>query len=298
MQDQVQNIILTEQTGSPDQPTQKLLRNLPVAERSLISAGKILDLSAPQFSAAAAEVGVWTSLNFLNTYGVGTYFLQPWQDKKLPVILVNGFAGYPQQFDTLVPKLRAAGYQPWVFNYPSGLSVDKAALILQLNIDALQQQFGFQHVAIVAHSVGGLLARETINLYAPRKSPVSVFVTLSTPWGGNEMAAKGVARAPTAIFAWHQIASNSEFINHLYDQALPTDLQHYLLFSFNGRNRWLAGNSDGSVTIESQLHQPAQFGAQQMRGFNLGHVEILHDEAALSYVIESLKQGNHRVLTH
>lgn len=288
-QSQIQKIALTEQSSLPPPKIKRLMQDVPTAAHSKINAGKILDLSDAQFSFAAAETGVWTSLEFINTYGIGTYFLQPWQENARPVILVHGFAGYPQQFNSLVPKLREAGYQPWVFHYPSGLSVDKAALILKLNIEALKRQHQFKSIAIIAHSVGGLVAREAINLYPSTDSPISLFISMSTPWGGNEMAEKGIKRAPSTIHAWHQIASNSNFITNLFEPSLPSNLNHYLMFSFNGTNRWIQGNNDGSITIESQLHQPAQLGAYQMRGFNLGHVAILNDDLALNYIINTMQ---------
>ncbi|MBW2187370.1 MAG: hypothetical protein JRG71_13535, partial [Deltaproteobacteria bacterium] len=70
----------------------------------------------------------------------------------------------------------------------------------------------------------------------------------------------------------------SPFLQQLFTKALPQDMPYHLLFSYGGeQSLFVNESSDGVIALRSQLRIEAQNAAITIRGFNAGHVEILHD---------------------
>jgi hypothetical protein len=68
----------------------------------------------------------------------------------------------------------------------------------------------------------------------------------------------------------------------------PEPQLQYLLFGFKGASRTAGGNSDGVVSIASQLRHIAQERAHLVRGYNEDHVSILQNEEVLALVNQLL----------
>jgi len=258
-------------------------RNVPIA------AGEVADLEAPRFSAAAGTQGLWEPMTFLSEYGTGVFFVEPYDPRRLPVLFVNGAGGSPQNFRSFFDGLDRERYQAWFFLYPSGLPLELSARMLGRTLDEVQTRHDFDSLAVVAHSMGGLVARGFVQSEVKSARAVSTFATLSTPWHGHGAAALGVKHAPVAIPSWRDMVPGSPFQEHIFERPLDPRITACLGFTFRGRRRiGLPQSNDGAVAVSSQLAEPAQAQAAVLHGFNETHTSVLRSEDALRFVGECL----------
>ena len=258
---------------------------IDIANPSLHS-GSIVTLDNPAFKSANVEMGLWQPVRFAKEIPFGVFFLQEYEPEKTPVLFVHGISGSPVNFRELIDKLDRKHFQPWIFYYPSGFRLDLLATYLDTVMDGLYFRHGFKHVAVIAHSMGGLVSRAFINRRAARQSDYSVdcLVTISTPWAGHSAANLGVRYAPAVVPVWNDMAQGSDFIRELFTVPLPPHLHYYLFFSFRGDSMFADGNNDGVVSIASQLRLEAQEEALIVRGINASHMGILQDNNVSSLI--------------
>jgi pimeloyl-ACP methyl ester carboxylesterase len=91
--------------------------------------------------------------------------IQPYDPKKIPVLLVHGLKSTPVTWVPMVKALWAdpvvrRNYQVWVFNYPTGYPVPYSALLLRRQLDALDKAFpNHRPIVLIGHSMGGIISR-------------------------------------------------------------------------------------------------------------------------------------------
>jgi hypothetical protein len=108
------------------------------------------------------------------------------EEKRATVLVLHGFAGFRGMNRPLARMLARSGYRACEVGYDSwGLNLEEVCdrLGTQLN-DLDETSTGPLH--IVAHSMGGLVARALINSRRPRN--LGHVVMLGTPNGGSEIA--------------------------------------------------------------------------------------------------------------
>jgi pimeloyl-ACP methyl ester carboxylesterase len=248
-------------------------------------AGAIASLEDPAFSPQMGRKGYWAPLEFYRELGGNVYFLEPYEPKKTPVLFVHGAAGTPRDFEFLAASIDRRRYQPWFFYYPSGASVETMAHLLHWKLQNLQTRYGFLRMHIVAHSLGGILARSFLGEHGTEFPHVKVFVTLSTPWGGDLLAAIGARQSPAVIPSWSDLTPAGPFLTSLFDAKLPPGTEYYLMFGHRGRGTLLfLPPSDGTVTVRSQLAAAAQAEARMSFGFNETHDSILVSRWVLAQI--------------
>jgi pimeloyl-ACP methyl ester carboxylesterase len=171
-------------------------------------------------------------------------------------------------------------FQPWFFNYPSGLDLEFVGDALNDAVQWLHDHYRFDSLFVVAHSMGGLVARYAIlqNVYEDEADYIRLLVTISTPWGGHGAASQGVKYAPAVVPSWRDMVPDSAFIASLYERPLPKTVPHYLFFSYSGRSGIMDENNDGAVTLESQLDYRVQRHVRSLHGFDEDHVAVLYSE--------------------
>lgn len=92
-------------------------------------------------------------------------FLQPYDPKRIPVLMVHGLDSTPATFAPMYFKLLEdpvirENYQFWVFSYPSGYPYPYSASLLRRELDQVNRDFpGHQDMVIIGHSMGGTISR-------------------------------------------------------------------------------------------------------------------------------------------
>src|SRR5699024_9638756 len=139
----------------------------------------------------------------------------------------------------------------------SGLRIDEVVWHLDRIMRELEQRHGIARYHVVAHSMGGLVARAWLRKRASndRRARIVSFVSLSTPWLGYPSARRGVDHSPVVVPVWRDMASGSEFLAGLFDadQATAGQPPLHLLFSYD-QSGWLHSEAgDGVATLTSML---------------------------------------------
>jgi pimeloyl-ACP methyl ester carboxylesterase len=243
--------------------------------------GETATLSDARFSEANAENGLWRPFDFLFDARAGVYFLQPYDAKKVPVLFVHGINGTPRNFETLIARLDRSRFQPWVYYYPSGAHLDAVADHLAQTIGKLQLRYDFDELPVVAHSMGGLVARGFLQRYgaAGGRARTPLFISLSTPWSGHRAAEIGVRTSPVVVRVWEDMAPGSQYLSTLFapTSPLPAGTAYHMFFTIN----------DQTVAPASQLRREAQREAVRIYGFDESHMGVLGN-AEVSVLINAL----------
>ena len=247
--------------------------------------GTVSSPDDPLFSNRQGKKGLWAPFAFMEDGGTGLHFLQPYDAGKTPVLFVHGINGAPQDFASLIKQIDRTQFQVWVLSYPSGLRLSWLARGMFQFIEVLHRQYGFDELHVVAHSMGGLVSRGSLNLCVENATCdyLRSYTTLSTPWDGVASAQSGVKYAPEVVPVWHDLDPDSEYVTTLFNTPLPNDVPHYLLFGFR-QDSISSQSSDGVIKLSSQLRSAAQDQATSVRGFDEGHVSILHSTDVMENV--------------
>lgn len=103
------------------------------------------------------------------------------------IVLIHGLDEPGEIWDELAPQLHAAGYRVARFEYPNDQAISDSASLLVHHLELLRSA-GTRHVSIVAHSMGGLVARDALT--RPDRDPsvrpdVDRLITVGTPNHGS-----------------------------------------------------------------------------------------------------------------
>ena len=252
------------------------------------SAGFVASLDHPAFSAENGASGFWAPLEYFRRTGCNIFFLEPYDPKKTPILFVHGAAGSPQDWRCFIQHLDRSRYQPWVFYYPSGARLDTIYFLLQTKLYELHRKYDFETLYVVAHSMGGLVSRAAIIESSTFSDSIGLFVSISSPWGGEQRAKTGVEKSPAVIPSWKDVEPDSPFIQRIFAQKLDPSIRYYLFFGHKGGGSLFRQNNDNTVTLESMLDPRAQTDALKVIGLNEDHVSILCSPEMLRYFQEAL----------
>jgi pimeloyl-ACP methyl ester carboxylesterase len=251
--------------------------------------GEIADLSDPHFGQENARLGYFEIFRFLWQVRPGIYFLEPYDPARVPVLFVHGALGNPQEFAPLIERLDPTRFQAWVYYYPSGAPLEPVGEFLARSVTSLQLRHGFEELAIVAHSMGGLVSRDAILRYHDIvvDDPMRLLVSISTPWAGVPSAEKGASRSPYVVPSWRDIAPRSDYLARLFfeDSAqrmqrrrLPDQVTFHLLF----------GVDDETIPRPSAIRWEALRDADQRWPLPYDHTSILKSPEAAQLLREVL----------
>jgi pimeloyl-ACP methyl ester carboxylesterase len=118
----------------------------------------------------------------------------------------------------------------------------------------------------VGHSLGGIYC---LSLADHFKEKTSGGVTISTPYGGSEIASFAKYFAPFSILL-KEITPYSNPIS--YAKKLPVPANWTNIVTTKGNSPWIPGANDGVVTIESQRYH---------KGMNLVDMHTNHYEVII-----------------
>ena len=265
----------------------------------MLARGQVTTLADPRFAREKAESGLWKPLDFILELGAGVYFLQPYDPDRIPVLFVHGMVGTPRDFEVLIAKLDRTRFQPWVFHYPSGASLDTVVGALSQVYAGLRVEHEFSRMLVVAHSMGGLVSRAFLLQQSTdiESGRIPLFVSLATPWLGQPSASAGVEHAPAVVRSWYAMAPNSAFQRALFFQdpetmrvrrSLPKGTVHHLFFGFHREESWPGASGDSTIALVSQLRPEAQADALRLHGHDATHTGILRSLAVSAELNEVL----------
>ena len=80
---------------------------------------------------------------------------------RTPVVLIHGLDDPGKVWQNLAPALTQEGLKVWLMQYPNDQPIAESALLFYAELKELKQR-GIDRIAIVAHSMGGLVSREML----------------------------------------------------------------------------------------------------------------------------------------
>lgn len=266
-----------------------LYREQPRLQRNYLQPVRFDD---PRFDDQQVQLGAWQPLTFMREIGYGLYLLAPWDKAKEPIFLVHGINSSPRVWQELAASIDKERFQLVLFHYPSGLPLNNSAYMLSVGIRDLQLRHAPERMHMFAHSMGGLVARRTLQLLSEEASqPPCLFVTLATPWGGHPAAASGLQQVPLEIPVWKDMAPGSQYLQTLFAKPLAASIRQWQLVSYGGGSRLFSAPNDGVVPLSSELHPAAQDEAERLYLLDESHTGILRSarsNALLARALDSL----------
>ena len=177
-----------------------------------------------------------------------------------------------------------------VFQYPSGFRLDGVAAALDYEISVISEKYGMKEIIIVAHSMGGLVSRTFIQRYHNQKenSLVRKFISISSPYGGHDLAAYGV-RKETKSFVpvWIDMVPGSDFQKRMFET--PLNVPFYLFYGNKPKDGQKNSDSDGTVSVKSMLDENVTKDAVEIFQFHEDHTSILNSEEVFKKLIEVIE---------
>ncbi len=240
-----------------------------------IVVGEVADLSHDRFSEKSWQKGFYKPEEFVKATGIGIYFLEKYDARKIPILFINGMNGSPQLWELFFNTLNRDRYQPWFFSYPTGMSLGESAELLTQLLEGLREIYGFEEMYLTAHGTGGLIARAAIikNLKEESFNYITVFISIATPWGGYRTAAEEVLDSTEAIPSLVDLKPDSQFIRSLYSKRMGFNLDHYMFVAYGAGMHTLGPM--GGAPLKSQLYYTAQTEAVKEYGFYEDYLGIL-----------------------
>ncbi|MEE8552611.1 MAG: hypothetical protein V3S72_04860 [Desulfobacterales bacterium] len=250
------------------------------------------------FSAEYGELGLYFPENFMERFKYRFYVLDEDPEGKIPVVFVHGISGTPANWKYIVENIDRDHFSPVFYYYPTGIRLNNAAELLYKGLKAIHKRHG--QIIVIAHSMGGLVSRGVMRRFALDRLEgyIPLYISLSTPYGGHEHAQKAVDHILDAgvVPSWRDVASESKYIRELYDPPLSPGTDFHLIFGYKNPRRFRIGsNSDGAITIKSQLDPRAQREALRIYGVDEDHVTILGNSEVASILNELLQEALQRI---
>lgn len=236
------------------------------------------------FNPGWGQVGLWDP-DALMVHTQGFMFaLEEFDPNRTQVLFVHGAGGTPRDFREIVAGLDRSKFQPTFFYYPSGLPLAQMGAVLQQLVTLVETHPKFKphRLVIIAHSMGGLVARAAVAELTQKGVPswLSLFVTMSSPYAGMTQAGLAVEQAPELVPSWEDLAPGSTFLQKMADTRIPEELPFYILFGYDNDGSYRRSVSgDSVVPLSSQIPTEAQAQANRMFGIDTTHVGILRDPA-------------------
>ncbi len=259
--------------------------------------GEVVSLADPRFGPENGQKGLWRRWDFLHDVAPGTYFLEACDPRKTPVLFVHGMTGNPREFQALAADLDRDRFQPWFYYYPSGARLAHVSDHLSQQVTKLRLRCRFDQLFVVAHSMGGLVARSFILEHYARGGGdyVTLFVSIATPWQGQE-AARWARLAPPGLDlppSFQDVAPDSEFIAGIFFEdphtrtvrrRLPRHVSYHMVYGYKRAASRPGPSSDGVVWLSSGASLAVQEEAETQRAFDYGHAEILRSPEAATHL--------------
>jgi pimeloyl-ACP methyl ester carboxylesterase len=138
---------------------------------------------------------------FSKTFGIFLYEANQKASDRRPgdrqsIVLIHGLDDPGKVWQNMAPRLADETFDVWLMQYPNDQPIAESALLFFEALQGLRQR-GIERIAIVSHSMGGLVSREMltspqIQYHAAVKSSqvpeVATFIMVGTPNHGSQLA--------------------------------------------------------------------------------------------------------------
>lgn len=187
------------------------------------------------------------------------------------VVLVHGYCCNRAAWWWLARRLRERGWNVATANLEPVLGdIEELADRIAWRVEQVCVQFGVERVAIVTHSMGGLVARAYVRRAGARR--VAQLITLGAPHGGARIATLGLGRNA------RQMEVGNLWLQTLASTALPAALPVTCIYSVH--DNFVAPQSNQS--LEGGRNVPVK---------GIGHLELLHDDEVATLVLSALDKS-------
>ncbi|GAB1267947.1 hypothetical protein NBRC116493_12000 [Aurantivibrio infirmus] len=307
-----QKIVTLNKITAPDNVIDKveIALNTPITISEIESVAKTTEIKSQEsfffpsgtirsfddeiFETGMGTLGMYEPAAFLDKAKTLFFALEEDVPYKIPVVFVHGIGGSVRQFKPIVDKLDRNRYKPWFFYYPSGSDLNQLAkTFYSVFLSGQVARLDETPLIIVAHSMGGLVVREAINQYEnnEKENTIALLFTIASPLNGHTAAALGEKHSFIVLPAWRDLNPGNPFIKNLFRKSLPESINYQLLYAYNNISTLKFGeNSDGVVTLSSQLRREAQDQATEQFGFDDTHSGILENDHAIDYILNAIYQ--------
>jgi triacylglycerol lipase len=144
-----------------------------------------------------------------------------------PIVVVHGYTQNRMNFVWLSRNLRKRGLGPiYGFDYFSYARVDKSARSLADFVDQVMAATGAQYVDLVCHSLGGLVARNYVDLLGGHRR-VQRVVTLGTPHRGIVHSTLGLGASVL------DMQPHAPLIRRLAQAPVPSAVRYHSIYSLH-----------------------------------------------------------------
>jgi triacylglycerol lipase len=157
-------------------------------------------------------------------------------------------------------------------NLPPWKDAEALTESIALKVDALRHASGFDKVTLVGHSMGGVLARNYLQLRGGADK-VEQLVLLGAPNQGSKLVPFAVTRLARVLLP------NSEFLTRLNQAPFPVAVPITNIYSRHD-----------NMVVPSILCQLPQ--TRQIELEKLGHISLLYHGAAIKPLLQALRREN------
>ena len=131
----------------------------------------------------------------------GLFLDDDWQQRTSErplVIIIHGYGSNAEEFDALRNRLRDTGLATGVFSYPNDARVALSGRELGSALHAFERRYPDRRLALIAHSMGGLLSRVAIeDPDTGTVGNIDQLIMVATPNQGSNLA-----RVPVSLDIW------------------------------------------------------------------------------------------------
>jgi len=226
------------------------------------------DLDDSIFSMKMCVTGVLTPQKFSKEIGFWIFTTEPHKPGRIPVVFLHGHWTGPSVFKELAASLDKERFEPWFTYFPTGLDIRELAAMFRLALARVAAYHGRDEVAVVAFSMGGLVAKEALSSEddGANLPEIPLLIGIANPWGGSIKTTTGAKSAITAspdrefsygTESWKQFWEGAEYIEHLFDKPFPEDLEFHMIYGVGGDDEDLPGRNDGTLREASLAREEA-----------------------------------------
>lgn len=200
---------------------------------------------------------------------------------KRPILLVHGIIHNHSAFRSLKRKLEALGWHNiYTLNYTtSSGSLYRMAGDLSEKVERIINETHCEQLDIVAHSLGGLVARKYMSIGEGR-GRVSKLITLGTPHKGTELS-KFLRLLPGSSLC-EDLKPNSYWIRTMNNTSIPKFSHVHSIYSDFDWTVWPKGNCKAMGSPHENF--------SNTKVNNVGHAGLLFSDKVFRHIVEYLNE--------